>query len=100
MISKFSEQRDQISIQSRTGEKLELEVYSLKSCPSKSSVPLEEHNPLDEFSRFKLKSATLQKKPSLEDREQESRVLINDDEQDVCMHCSKCIKGVVMKNKD
>ena len=42
IISKFSEQIDQISIQGRSGEKLEVEVWSMNSCPSRnsSSVPL------------------------------------------------------------
>jgi hypothetical protein len=77
IVSKFSEQIDQISIHGRSGEKLEVEVWSTNSCPSRNSLPLEENHIIDMTKNgFSLTLAPANGKPLLQTREPNSRVII------------------------
>ena len=79
IISKFSEQIDQISIQGRSGEKLEVEIWSMNSTPSRQSLPLEENHGIDiTQSGFSLTLAPANGKPLLQSKESDSRVMITE----------------------
>lgn len=79
IISKFSEQIDQISIQGRSGEKLEVEIWSMNSTPSRKSLPLEEQYGIEMTqSGFSLTLAPANGKPLLHSKESESRVMITE----------------------
>jgi hypothetical protein len=79
IISKFSEQIDQISIQGRSGEKLEVEIWSMNSTPSRKSLPMEENNGIDMGQNgFSLTLAPANGKPLLQRKESDSRVMITE----------------------